>query len=210
VLTGLEPFAAVPLEGLTDDLRYDYLDMPSAALEHYVRRAAVAMCREGDLVQQTAVIRAVPEVANYLLEPSDDTELVALLGVRDLDERDRDASLPFLETVRRLTGPARSWFSPPDELFIISPQPGRYEARFSVAPSRDACSVPAILRDRWYETLLTGARAFIHDSPGKPWSDRELARDLLARFKAGIRNAKTDRLVSFQHGSLELVRSRAL
>jgi hypothetical protein len=206
-----DPYAKVRLDELTDDLGFEFLDLPTQALTHYLLRSAVTMCREGDLVLQTAGVETTPGVPNYLLEPADDTELVALVQVRNITPGRRGEIL-------RSTGPpgeclrseSASWFVPPDELFIVAPYEGVYEATFSVSPARDACEIPAVLRDRWYEILLDGARHYLHVSSGKPWSDKKLAFELGTRFQQGIRRAKTETLTGFQRGVMRMGRPRVL
>jgi hypothetical protein len=203
-MTCLEPYAQTDLADLLDDLNYEFLDLSVSALEHYVRRAAIYMCRNGDLAVQKVVVRTLPNVRNYLLEPSDDTELVALLGVRCVTPGQSGWVIRALSEPPRQFGGPVSWFVAPNELFIESPFRGSFEAEFSVAPSRTSCSVPSVLADRWYEVLLTGARHYIHDASGKPWSDKKLALELLAEFRSGVQRAKVECMTGFQRGVLRM------
>jgi hypothetical protein len=209
-MTALDPYGRVDLHELTDDLVYEFLDVPTEALVHYLRRAAITMCRDGDLVTQRVRIRTQANVPNYALEPADEDELVALLDVKCKAEGQAQIIVRTLrEPSRRVFGPV-AWFAPPEELFIVAPFEGEYEALFSVAPRRDACSVPAELRDRWYEILLTGARHYIHDASGKPWSDKKLSLQLGDEFKNGIRKAKVESMTGYQRGFLRINRPRVL
>ncbi|MDR1314801.1 MAG: hypothetical protein LBQ12_14210 [Deltaproteobacteria bacterium] len=206
----MEPYAKVPLEDLTDDLGYEFLDLSLDALSHYIRRAAIYMCRNGDLVSQKAHIRTCPNVVNYALEPADEAELVALLSVKCVTPCQRHNVIRALaEPNVILPGPV-SWFAPPDELYLKADFQGDYEAEFSVSPSRTACEIPAVLSDRWYELLLTGARGYIHEASGKPWSDKKLSAELLTDFRHGVQQAKVECMTGFQRGVLRLNMPRVL
>lgn len=206
-----ELFPKIALEDILDDLGYEFSDVPSDALTHYLRRAAILMCRNGDLARQRATIRTQPNVENYLLEPTDDSEIVAIMDVKAID------GCMFTMRVARVTArPVRFgvgatvWFESPNELFIHSDFEGTYLVDFSVAPTRDACEIPAVIYNEHYETLLAGARYFAHDVAGKPWSDKKLALTHYEFFLRGIKNAKIDSLMGAQRGSLQMKRLRVV
>jgi hypothetical protein len=67
-----------------------------------------------------------------------------------------------------------------------------------------------VLRDRWYETLLLGARFLLLDSSGKPWSDKELAIRTGAEFRNMLRKAKVESMTGFQRGILRMNAPRVM
>jgi hypothetical protein len=206
-----EQFPKIALEDILDDLSYEFSHIPVDALEHYVRRAAIIMCRNGDLARQKVIVRTQPNVPNYLLEPSDDSEIVALMDVKAID------GCMWSTQVNRVTArPTRFgvgatvWFEPPNELFIHSDYEGTYAVDFSVAPTRDACEIPAVLYNNYYEVLMSGARYFVHDVADKPWTDKKVSMLHYELFLRGIKNAKIDSLMGFQRGFLQLKRQRVV
>lgn len=196
---------------LTVDLSFDLPDLAEDAAVHYLRRAAIQMCRSGDLMRRRAKIKTQDCVKNYLLEPVDEVDLVAILSVRNLNSC-------FSEETRRLTTePVRlpcgaySWFSSPNEIHFSQSGPlDVYQVNFSVAPVRDACQVDVDFADRYYELMLVGARALAYGLGDKPWSSPARAREFQAQFEMGIRAAKAEMLMGRQRGRLRTQWGRVL
>jgi hypothetical protein len=203
-----------------DDLRFEFMDMESDLAVHYLRRAAIFMCRRGDLSRQKQIVRVWPNVETYLLEPVDGTELVHILGVRVQGELN---DLCGVWRVARLTGePERlspgygvaTWFEAPNIIHFRRAAgfngDGDYEVEFSTCPTRDACEIDQRLYDEHYETLIDGARWLIYDVAGKPWFNPTLAKEYNSRFVTGIMRAKTQSLMGQQRGKMRLAYDRVL
>jgi hypothetical protein len=200
------------LSELTVDLSFELPDLAEDAAVHLLRRAAIQMCRSGDLMRRQARIRIQPGVENYLLEPVDEVDLVAILSVGKRD----DCFQPRLGgrltgKPMGLSGGAGCWFTPPNEIhFINSFPPDVYQVNFSVAPLREACRVDQDFAGRYYELLLVGARALAYDLGDKPWSNAARAGQFRAQFEMGIRAAKAESLMGRQRGRLRSQWGRVL
>jgi hypothetical protein len=204
----VESHPSAPLEDLTADLRLEFPDIPERTLAHFLRRAAVRMCRDGDLDRRSLSVETFPGVEAYRLELPPDVEIQSVMSARDR-----------LGPVDRLTrapeGPVHGpcvWLTPPDELGYRSPsrRRGLVEVEVSVAPSRDADAIAAILGERHYETLLAGARSLIYAVGGKPWSSPDVAEVHRRAFVDGIAAAKVAELTGRQKGFWRVRNERVL
>jgi hypothetical protein len=191
---------------LTADLKFEFSDMADDLAAHYLLRAARYMCRSGDLVRHTNVIHTQPGIENYLLEADDDSDVWAILNVRP-----RSGGV-CVERILRLREephlPVRGtavWLEAPRTIHIRQLtgfyNKGCYDVEFSTIPAKDACAIDDRLAVENYETLLNGARWFIHGVSGKPWFSLDVAALYEAKFKAGIQAAKLFDLSGRQRGT---------
>jgi hypothetical protein len=204
----------IPLRDLTDDLAFEFTDVPAPILAHFLRRSAAIMCRQGDLAPREQDVRTVPLVEDYRLEPDPGDEIHAILGAVPVI---MPGAVAF-ERVRRFRdepslpgdGATACWFSPPDTIHLRRfpglDSLGLYRVRFSTAPGPRACDVDAALGREHRETLLEGARWLLHSTAGKPWSSPDLAELRRARFMSGIQAAKAHDLVGRWRGTLRIGR----
>lgn len=196
------PHAKVPIDSLLDDLLFDLQELPYDTAVHFIRRAAIRMAREGNILRRTAVISTQSCVDNYLLEPPDCVDIVAIMSVKNVRGSLCSAVTRLTQAPGRLPCGAFSWWTPPNEVHFT--QVGcnyAYEVGFSVAPRRDACELDASFADKHYELLLVGARAMAYDLDDKPWTNRQRAEDYNTRFELGIRGAAIETMMGGQRGA---------
>lgn len=53
----------------------------------------------------------------------------------------------------------------------------------AVVPERDDCDLPKIYKDRFYTTLVTGARARIMLITGRPWTNLRVGGTLMEEYE---------------------------
>lgn len=64
---------------------------------------------------------------------------------------------------------------------------GKLYAVVSVSPDRDACELPKVYLDEFFEILLTGTRSFIMRITGRPWTNLQLGQRLYEDYVALIK-----------------------
>lgn len=204
-------YPKVSLNDLLDDLMFDLPDIPDAAAVHLLRRAAIKMCRGGNLARRRATICTQPCVNNYILEPVDCVDVVAVMSTRNLTGSLRGEVTRLTQVPAETPCGMYSWWTPPNEIHFT--QVGceySYEVSFSVAPKFDACEIDADLANKYYELLLLGAKSYAHDLNDKPWTNLSKSRDYTARFLEGIRTASVETMMGGQRGVSRYRKMRVL
>lgn len=194
----------VPLTDLLDDLLFDVTDMPDDAAAHLIRRAAIKMAQRGNILRREVQLITEKCVENYLLEPPDCVDVHRIFTVCNSNHcACRDVHRLTSEPCRMPCG-SYSWFTYPNEIHFTEAGCGNcYKVRFSVSPRHDACEIDAIYRDKYYELLLLGAKAFAYEMIDKPWSNRTFAQELNQRFLIGIADAGATLYRGYQMGFLK-------
>lgn len=213
---GWQKRPTAPLSSLVDELGYEFQGLPLDALEAYARRAAQTACRMADLDVWAQKIHTQHGVKNYLLEPAEGTDIVALLGVRCLSGAD------LHRQIRRVTEkPQRGfpgvavWHEPRvRELWFeglaTSGEPSVFEAEVSLCPLPDACEVSAEFAGRLYEPLMDGVKSYVYDMAGRPLFSPQLAQSCRAKFLDACRQAKIEDMSGRQRGMLRLTYPRMI
>lgn len=207
-----EAYPKIPLSELTHDLVFEITDLPGEVAEHYIRRAAIDMARNANLLRRRRSFCIQPGVRNYLLEPVDHMDLVAVLGVLKVGGCGAGRS------VRRLTYPAPDWtgcgeasWLEGSEIFFQPANCGdQYDVSFSVAPTIDACAIDSVFATEFYPTLLHNALAIAYAVSDKPWSDPRRAAALAVQAKIEMQHLAVQTLMGGQRGLLFAKRPRAV
>lgn len=92
------------------------------------------------------------------------------------------------------------------QVYPIPIQPGgaAMTIRVVYAPSLSGTSIPDALATRYLEVLLSGAKARLMVSPGKGWSNPQLAAYHQTRFDSGVNSAKIDIMHDKVQGSVRV------
>lgn len=207
-----EAYPKIPLSELTHDLVFEITDLPGEVAEHYIRRAAISLARNANLLRRRRSFCIQPGVHNYLLESVDQMDLVAVMGV--WKRTCCGASRP----VRRLTSPATGWrgcgeasWLDGNEIFF---QPANcddhYDVNFSVAPTINACEIDSVFAAEFYPVLLRTALAIAYAISDKPWSDPRKAAALSIQAIVETQQLAVQTLMGGQRGLLYAKRPRAV
>jgi hypothetical protein len=212
-MIAFEDHPKVDIYELTDDLVFEFPDLPLDSIIHYLRRAAVQMCREADLVRHEVKIITQPNVANYLLELPDDSEVAAILGV--FEDRPGVRRKPVGRLTHKPYQVCRgvsSWFEAPKTIWIRSNAsvPEAYTVLCSAAPTRTACRLDRRFGEEWYEALLNGAKALVFEITNRPWFSLQLASEYRRRFMLGYQELKVDQLTGGQRGAMRMQYRRVM
>lgn len=210
----------VQLDEFVPDLAFEFPDVPTEAFANYLLRVITKFAIASNALRRKAVIHIQPCVENYLLEPIDCMEVLAVMGVREV--RANCCSGP----VHRLTtnpvmigGGVQSWFEAPNTIwFQPAKRPDVYEVIFSVKPTYDACEVDRILLTDYYDVIADGLRALLYNMPDKPWSTNNrqpalassIAEKYELKFRLGCHDAAIQTMMGGQRGALRAKRPRVL
>ena len=204
-----EAYPKVSIQEFIPELSFEFTDIPENAFSHFVLKAINTFARRSNALRRTATIHVQDCVDNYLLEPQDCMDIVAVMGIC---KRDNCGCSP----VTRLTNApcclpcgAFSWFEQPNIIHISPTKCGQcYDVKFSVAPTYDACEVDEILLTQYYETIMHGARSSLYGMGNKPWSSLQRLEYHRQEFDRGIRVAAVETLTGGQRGALKARRPR--
>ena len=204
-----EAYPKVPVQQFIPELSFEFSDMPEDGFAHFVLSAINTFARRSNVLRRKATIRVTQCVDNYLLEPQDCVDIVAIMGIRML--RPTCGS-----RILRLTGEpgdvwwgVQSWFEAPNVIHITNTScNSEYEVYFSVAPRYDACEVDEILLTQYSEAILAGARAKLYGLGNKPWSSLQRMEYHERLFDKAIRAAAVEALTGGQRGAIKARRPR--
>ncbi|MBD5584547.1 MAG: hypothetical protein HDQ88_05650 [Clostridia bacterium] len=208
-----EPFPTVPLSEFHDELRFEWPELPAPLFDHYLLKTAVDMAEKGALVRRWVAIELEPGVTRYLMQSPDGMRLWQILGVRQ-----SDCSFECSHEVRRSFVPPETccvndvaWFSPEDNVLHYSGcAGGTLYVSLSVVPERDACVLPRVYKDRYYSTLVMGARAHIMLITGQKWTNMRVGAELLNEYNRMLREDAVEVLTKGQRGKLKMQFGRVM
>jgi hypothetical protein len=208
-----EDHPKIDIHDLTDDLSFEFPSLPLDSLVHYLRRSAVTMCREADLVQHKVQLTTQPDVDNYLLELADDWDVGAVLGVvREVPGCPPAAVARLTHEPSRLPCGAVSWFEAPRTIRLKSGSSGpeTFTVFCSAVPSRNSCQLDERFGRDWYDVLLDGARALIYELANQPWLSIQTAAEYRRRFVKGYQAHKIELLTGHQRGRFRMNYERVM
>jgi hypothetical protein len=202
----------IDLRDLTDDLIFEFNDLPLDVLTHYIRRSIITMCREADLVRRTPFITTQPGVGNYSLDLEDDLDLVAILGVARPGNRSEFAFEPISSFPKLFQWGDKVWYEEPNIIWIHSnsAKSETYLINCSVCPKPDACLVDKRFSSEWYETLLDGVRSLVYALPGRSWFNLQIATEFKRRFAQGYQTNKIEMMTGKRRGRWRMSHERVM
>jgi hypothetical protein len=210
-----------PINDMLTDLMYEYPQLPGSILGHYARRALAMMCRRGDLVREERVLTYAPgETFRDIVPEAGDVDVWSVMRVAP-DMADGELPLRGARLLNHEPAPGEVrgrvfWFEPPDRLMRSGPagfHSGGFESYrvvYSTVPTADACRVADVLARDHYEVFLDGVRHLVHGTPGKPWSDHNLAAALRQKFERGVDDAKVFDLIGHVKAPMRRANRRIL
>lgn len=208
----LNPYEEVPIEELLVDITYEMPDLPDDAAIHFLRRTAIKMATDGNLIRRKVYVTTQSCVENYRIDAPDCMRIIGIMDVKNVcggccSQVTRHFTMP--------TAPCRGgvnvWFEQPRTIYISGASTGwEFEVDLAVAPMYDACTLPAEFRDKYYEVLLMGVRSAALGIQGKVWTNTNLAASLGEAFTVGIRDAALDSLTNGMRGAIRVHKPRIL
>lgn len=194
----------VPLTEFLPLLEYEFTDAPGGMLSYVLFQVICRFCRHTNILRRTVDIHTERCVPNYLLEPPDDVDMIAVMRMAEIRSK---ACAPDYHRVTVHCGVScchchdNVVFVRGNELVFDRP-PGQalFRVEMSVQPRRGACDVDRVLLD-YEHALLDGVRAGLFAQIGKPWSNITRAQASENAFRLACANAAVECMTHNQRGS---------
>jgi hypothetical protein len=194
----------------SDFLDYVMPDVPGCTTqlaEHEIRNACIEFCEKTLILQvDHDPITIVAGIVDYDLDPPKNT-LVTKVMKAWYNSQELTMAAPDdinkAEVYNRLFSGADTGRNDPryilqkDERRVsVFPIPQSKSAngltlRVALKPSRASTTVDSLIFEDYAEVIGSGAKARLMMSPGKPWSEANLAAAEMSLFKQGINDARS-------------------
>jgi hypothetical protein len=196
---------------ILDELQFEFTDAPADLLLHYAQRVIRDFCDRTNALRRTVHIYPQMGVHNYLIEPSDDVDFIAMLSVQCTRCR------YGMGVVRRVIGNVCDILTDYDtihikdnELIFSHPRTGdSWDIIISVMPTLKDMDVDAVLIDRYSETIVNGVKARLYEQSDKPWTSLQRAQLSRATYLQQCGVISLDLLTEHQRGAIKARGPRA-
>jgi hypothetical protein len=192
----------VPLDDFLVEVLPYSPQVPEFVAINAIRNAAIEFCERTEYLQHD--IDPIPGVANlpdYEIETPTDTVFLDVIqawynGVLLIPKSVDELSRIYRSVDWHTLSGNPAYITRVTQPFIqLVPYPAASLAnaitgRITIAPSRDATTVPHRLFEHYVEVIGMGARARLYDTPGQPYSNPRAAADLRQRFFHAIGDAR--------------------
>lgn len=206
-----DAYPKVSVREFLPELTFEFTEMPEEGMPHFVLRAINRIARQSNCLRRTATIHTQPCVDNYLLEPQDCMDIVAVMSVC------KHGGCGCSDVTRITSEPCHlpcgtmSWFEAPNTIYFSNTRHHNvFRVSMSVAPTYETCEVDRILLTNFYDTVLNGTKFYLYSMTDKPWSSVNRAQEYEVRFLQGIRSAALEALTGGQRGMFRTKRPRIL
>ena len=200
----------LPLDEFIDALAFEFTDAPYGLLEDSLKRSISRIAERTNLLRRTVFLTTESGVHNYLLEPPDCMDVIAIMSICEWHGNTMHGPL------HRLTAPQCSCccsdntvYVDRGEIVFSAPKSGTtYRIEISVKPTHDTCEFDSALLNNHEELVLIGARALLYALPDKPWSSLQRAQAYEISLLRGCAEAAVDRMLGNQRGALKAKHTR--
>ena len=198
------------------DIIADIPEIPVFVASRQVLRACRVLCERARVWRYDISLNTTASQATYdlssLYTPEANVELVDIISMKPTDGR--SPVVPVTKgwmdkneaDWRDQEALVATWFTlESNDTIRLIPTPSQtvtdaYDVRIAVKPKLDATTVDDIIYNKFYETVIAGAKSFLFLIPRKPWSDPNLAQFHLAMFNNGVIDAVPEASDDFQTG----------
>lgn len=217
----------VDLSVFLDEVRLMAPGCPEEIIASYVRQAAIEAADRSLLLKRTGQILWQAGVRLYPLEADDCTRIVNIDWICDYRGRRHypKPNAPCVLPCERICNPMYAnavadvqldwrWatFRQPNELELgFTPlcdvAPG-LSVRFSVAPTRDACEIDALLYEKYAQDIHKGAAQWLLAMPNQPWTNVAMAGKYERDWMRSLTKFSTDALLQESRGPFQATAQR--
>lgn len=204
------------LTSFLDELTFEFTDAPYGMLEHYIRRVVLDMCERTNMLRRTATIRTRSNIHNYLLEPPDDVQVIAIISVAlgkhiFVPAKYARTNVAVWECDCSCLGHHMNFIhcNGPEINFSHPHSGDEWVVNMSVKPRADACEFDSALVSNYASTVIDGVRAELYGQSDKPWSSVQRAALAEQAYKSGCATIAVDKMLNGQRGSFRAKRGRA-
>lgn len=200
----------VPVSEFLDILAYEFTDAPYGLLEDCLKRTVTRIAERTNIMRRTVYLTTECNVHNYLLEPPDCMEVIAIMSICYCQSK-------FLHgPLYRLTSPTctcccfdNNVSVDHGEIVFSAPKSGTtFRIELSVKPTKDSCELDSILLTDHQELVLDGVRSLLFAMVDKPWSSVQRAQLSEQAFLHGCAEAAVDTMLGNQRGVMRVKRGR--
>lgn len=214
-----EPFKTVPLETLRDELVFEFPELPTQLLDHFILKTAIIMAKKAKIVRRTAIIRARHCVTRYLLESPDGMDICGIMSIRSIPYTCGCGSFEY-EVPTRFVAPAGvrdcgreiAWYDDTERVLHVHPNytENVYYVSLAVSPSRTACELPSVYLDEYLDTLIAGVKGHIMLISNRPWTNIQLGQAHYTDFMERVGQDSIDASTHKMRGAVKMNFGRAL
>lgn len=202
-----------PLEDFLPDLEMEFPDLPADFLLYQLLQSVIRLCQRANVLRRTAVIKTVPCAMNYVLEPPDCMDVIAVMAVDELCG-DHVRRVFTADPKPRCNCPLTldSWFSHGDDFVTIEGNEiifsarscNSYKVTMSVQP-KEVCDVDSVLYERYKDAVLLGARLALYSMKSRDWAaDATTLTMLEKQYRDAVASAALDTLTRKQRGVVKM------
>lgn len=202
----------VPISEFLDELAYEFTDAPYGLLEHCLKRVVCRICEQTNILRRTVFLETQCNVHNYILEPPDCMEVIAIMSICYCKSK-------FLHgPLYRLTSPVctcccfgNTVHVDRGEIVFSAPKSGTtFRIELSVKPTHDACEIDSILLNDHADLVVQGVRAMMFSMVDKPWSSLQRSQIEEQAFKLACAEAAVDTMLGQQRGVMRVKKQRII
>lgn len=206
-----ESYPKVPVSMFYPELDLEFEKLPQDSFGHFILKAINRLCRDANILRRKVDICTQDCVQNYLVEPEDCMDVVAVMGICNIWGNMCGKIHRINHEPCRLSCGSTTWFEFPNTIHIQGAKCGNlYRVEVSVTPRYDACEVDSILLSNFHDVVLAGAKSYIYGITGKSWSSVARAQENMAAFKIGISKAAVETMTGGQRGVFKTNRGRII
>lgn len=202
----------VPVSDFLDILSYEFTDAPYGLLENCLKRTVARIAERTNIMRRTVYLTTQCNIHNYLLEPPDCMEVIAIMSICYWKSKFIHGPLYRLTSPRCACGCCfgdNEVYVDKGEIVFTAPQSGAtFRIELSVKPTKDSCELDSILLTDHEELVLDGVRSLLFAMVDKPWSSVQRAQASEQAFLRGCAEAAVDTLVGNQRGVLKAKHTR--
>jgi len=198
------------LNTLSTDVLVDVPSVPSFMIVNAVRRAAIELCEQAQVWEQSDdALVAVKNLQEQDLPLPNNADLIQVVSIHRKGIELTPVPLGDIFTMQGAGGTGEPTHYAVDTMVSarLHPTPSITESltcRLSLKPKSTATSVPDEITTRWRNALVNGAKHFLLLMPNNEWSDPERAMYYRKLFDKEIAQAKHSRMGGYGRPSLRV------
>ena len=188
MITAIPQTKTLPLISFTEELRFEFPDLPQPLFDYYCVEVARIMASEGHLFKTVIEFHTKQNVTRYLLDTKDESEII---GIYRITSRDVNTTDVYIEVDRTFTKPQRTvptnlaWFDTEQSVLHVKTvyEHGVMNVYTYTSPVLGACSLPEVIRTKYWQTFMLGVKGKLLLITGRQWTNLQLGQAYYTEFK---------------------------
>ena len=188
MITAIPQTKTLPLTNFTEELRFEFPDLPQPLFDYYCVEVARIMASEGHLFKTVIEFNTKQNVTRYLLDTKDESEII---GIYRITSRDVNTTDVYIEVDRTFTKPQRvvpinlAWFDTVQSVLHVKTvyEHGVMNVYTYTSPVLGTCSLPEVIRTKYWQTFMLGVKGKLLLITGRQWTNLQLGQAYYTEFK---------------------------